>query len=76
MNLDLYYKKAYELHREISHLQALEYRITNSCELILGMKQTDGLVFYEEMTKYVPTEQILNNIRKDIEEKNREFEKL
>ena len=75
MNLELY-KKADELHREISYLQSLERRIVNSCELILGMKQTDGLVFYEKMTKYVPTEQILNNIRKDIEEKSREFEKL
>ena len=75
MNLELY-KKADELYREISYLQSLERRIVNSCKLILGMKQTDGLVFYEEMTEYIPTEQILNNIRKDIEEKNREFEKL
>lgn len=75
MKLELY-KKADELHREISYLQSLEYRITNSCKLILGMKQADGIVFYEEITKYAPAEYILSKIRKEIEEKSREFEKL
>ena len=70
------YEKAEKLYREIRFLQSLEHRIKDSDKLILGMEQKDGVVFYEDITKYSPAEYILAKIHREIEAKNKEFEEL